>query len=288
MDGPLAKSRFFFKMTDQPKPTRVSGIKVAIAVIPALLILSICIALYLGANADQEEAEPLKGEVSIAEMADYLRKLNVLIGPRVISTKSGQQEFRKINAMTIGTLGPENLGYEVLRRQSDAAFGLLWTTTWIEAGDRESDEPVVVAIPLAESGTCVAFGYGLAEYLTSHQATVAVRIVFYPPLVGPDLKSWIWERVGKKGETLAGFISLGAGRSGVGHAALRVPREDLSAIQEVTLRNRLDDQVVVSESQESSIEVSLIENEDESREVLAQRLLRILPLVKDLIESFKK
>ena len=42
--------------------SKISGIKVTLAVIPALLIVSVCVALYLGANADQEDGEPLEGE----------------------------------------------------------------------------------------------------------------------------------------------------------------------------------------------------------------------------------
>ena len=62
-----------------PEPSKISGIKIALAVIPALLIVSICVALYLGANADQEEAKPLEGDITVPEMSDYLLKLNNLI-----------------------------------------------------------------------------------------------------------------------------------------------------------------------------------------------------------------
>ena len=96
-----------------PEPSKISGIKIALAVIPALLIVSICVALYLGANADQEEAKPLEGDITVPEMSDYLLKLNNLIGEREIGTEAGQKAFRRLNAMTAGTLGSENLGQTV-------------------------------------------------------------------------------------------------------------------------------------------------------------------------------
>ncbi len=73
--------------------SKISGIKVTLAVIPALLIVSICVALYLGANADQEDGEPLEGDITVLEMSDYLLKLNNLIGEREIGTEAGQKSF---------------------------------------------------------------------------------------------------------------------------------------------------------------------------------------------------
>ena len=42
-------------MSETKEPSKVSGIKITLAVIPALLIVSIIIALYLGANEEQEK-----------------------------------------------------------------------------------------------------------------------------------------------------------------------------------------------------------------------------------------
>ena len=73
-------------MTEIQEPSKTSAIKITLAVIPALLIVSVCIALYLGANADQEESEPIEGDITVPEMTDYLLKLNRLIGERSIDT----------------------------------------------------------------------------------------------------------------------------------------------------------------------------------------------------------
>ena len=275
-------------MTTSSASTRISPIKVALAVIPALLILSICIALYLGAKADQVESEPLKGEVTVSEMADYLNKLNLQIGPRDVTTEDGQRAFRKINAMTMGNLGPENLGYEIFKSQTDSSQGLLWSTIWIEAGDRDSESPVVLAIPLAESGTGVAFGYGLAEYLTSHETKVGVRIVFYPPLASPDLEAWIWERVGAKGESLAGFLKVTGGGPGQEMAQISSEAERLDALRKLIMENKLEEEVIFDDGPSSYLELRLGEQGRVSKTDHARQLIRLMPLAKDLIESFEK
>ena len=220
-------------MTTPAEPTRNSAIKIAIAVIPALLILSICIALYLGANAEVEERPPIVGEITVPEMTDYLRKMQSLIGARDLETKSGQQALRQIAATTMGNLGPENLGFEIFKSQSDAAQGLLWPTIWVQAGDRESENPVVIAVPQAESGTGIAFAYGFAEYLTSHQTKVGVRIVFYPPLYDEDLPKWIWDRCGAEGERVAGFIKVAGGGGEGDLAEFKVPAANQSLVREL-------------------------------------------------------
>jgi len=275
-------------MTTTPAPTRVSPIKVALAIIPALLILSICIALYLGAKADQVDSEPLKGEVTVAEMEDYLKKLNLKIGPRDVTTELGQRSFRQINAMTMGNLGPENLGYEIFKSQTDSAQGLLWSTFWIQAGDRDSDSPVVLAIPLAKSGTGVAFGYGLAEYLTSHETKIGVRIVFYPPLVDSDLKAWIWERVGVKDESMAGFLYVTGGGPEREMAQISSSVERLDDFRKLVIENKLEEEVIFDEEPSSHLELRLGEQGSVSRSDHARQLIRLMPFVKDLVESFEK
>lgn len=271
--------------TSAPEPTRNSAIKIAIVVIPALLILSICIALYLGANADQEESKPLVGEVTVSEMADYLTKLNTMIGERDVRTPSGQKALRQIAAITMGSLGPENLGYEIFKSQSDSAEGLLWPSIWIKAGDRESINPVVLAVPQAESGTGIAFAYGLAEYLTSHQTKVGVRIFFYSPLQDDDLPAWVWARCSEEGETLKGFIKVTGGGADMDWAELRSPAASQSLVTTLTERKGWDSNIRLKEEDAPYLEIRLSERQRGTRSEQAQRLIRMMPLVKELVED---
>ncbi len=273
-------------MTTHPelKGTRMSAIKVAIAVIPALLILSICIALYLGANADQEESEPIVGEVSLAEMEDYLKKTQSMIGERDLGTEAGQKALRQVAAMSLGTFGPENLGYEVFKSQSDSAAGLLWPTLWIKAGERESERPFVLAVPQAGDGAGLAFAYGFAEYLTSHQSKLGVRIVLYPPLYDDDLPAWVWERCGTNQEEMLGFLKLSGGGSASELAELSGPAAMQASLRELMEQKGWAGNVRLRSELSPFLELHLAGRERGSRSEQAQQIIRMMPLVKSLLE----
>lgn len=275
-------------MKTTPEPTRTSAIKIALVVIPALLILSICIALYLGANADQEESEPLIGEVTVPEMADYLKKLDTMIGVRDVETVSGQKALRQVAAMSLGTLGPENLGYEIFKTQIDSAGGLLWPTIWVNAGDRESKNPVVIAMPQEGRGTAVAFGYGFAEYLTSHETKMGVRLVLYPPLVEGDLRAWIWARCGGEGEEMSGFVSITGGSERPLMSGFSFPEEMQSFADSISGESYLDQELVPTLLESPELGIELVEKGRLNREGHAQKLIRLMPFVKDLVESFEE
>lgn len=271
-------------MTEIEKPTKTSGIKITLAVIPALLIASVCIALYLGANADQEESEPAEGDITVPEMADYLLKLNNLIGERNIGTEPGQKAFRQYNAMTSGTLGPENLGYEIFRSQTDSANDLLWSTLWIKAGDRKSKTPIVLAVPQAESGTAAAFVFGLAEYLTSHETKAGVRIVFYPPLVEGDLNDWIWKRCGEDGETMKAFLKITTGLENDPETVFLVPNDRKQLFESLRSSKIWGSEMSINAGPSQFVEVRLVEGGRLSRPEHAQKLIRLMPVMKDLID----
>ncbi|MEN8774324.1 MAG: hypothetical protein ABF379_08695 [Akkermansiaceae bacterium] len=275
-------------MTETPQASKISGIKITLAVVPALLIVSVCIALYLGATADQEESKPFEGEITVPEMSNYLLKLNSLIGEREIGTEIGQKAFRQLNAMTAGTLGSENLGYEVHRSQIDSANGLLWSTIWIKAGDRDSRKPVVVAIPQASRGSGPAFGFGFAEYLTSHQTEVGVRIVFYPPLVEGDLDDWIWERCGGEGESMKGFVMVTGDEDSHRSPRFLVPDSLEETIDELSRSEIWSDDSKVETGDHPVLEVRLGDDSLFSREEHSQRLIRMMPVIKELVESLNQ
>lgn len=271
-------------MTDEVQKSGNSAIKVALAAIPALLIVSVCIALYLGATADREDSKPYEGEVTVDEVSGYLRNLNVVIGERRIDTESGQRAFRQVNAMTMGALGPENLGYEIFRNQKDAANGLLWPTIWVDAGKRDAGEVVVVAIPQAESGTGLAFAFALAEYLASFETVFGVRIVFYPPLVEGDLKEWLWERCGRKEETLRGLVRVTGGDPEVVTTVFRGPGGAKGLLGDLSQSKLWNDQMEIEKEGHPDFEVFLIDQAGLAREKHALQLIQLLPAFKDLVE----
>ena len=271
-------------MTEIQEPSKTSAIKITLAVIPALLIASVCIALYLGANADQEESEPAEGDITVPEMADYLLKMNRLIGARSIDTESGQQAFRQYNAMTRGTLGPENLGYEIFRSQKNSANGLLWSTIWVKAGDRKSKELVVLAVPQVESGTAAAFAFGFAEYLTSHETMAGVRIVFYPPFVEGRLDDWIWELCGEEGKSMKAFLKITGGDDKEPETVFLIPDRRKSLFDVLKASKIWGSEMSIDGEPSPFLEVRLIERNRLSRPEHAQKLIRMMPVMKDLVD----
>ena len=251
-------------MNPPSAPSRTSAIKVTLAVMPALLIVSICIALYLGVNADQKESRPTEGDVTVPEMEGYLKKLNGMIGERSVETEDGQKALRQVAAMTMGNLGPENLGYQILKVQIDSAKGLLWPIIWINAGDRESKEPIVIAIPQAGSGTAAAFAYGFAE---------------------EDLRDWIWERCGGENEKMAGFLEITGNGPRAEVSSLSFPEDKREFAETISQAKGWADNLSPGVSAYPELKIELAEQGRLSREGHAQNLIRLMPLVKDLIQG---
>ncbi|YCM45427.1 hypothetical protein V2O64_05265 [Verrucomicrobiaceae bacterium 227] len=272
-------------MMETVEPTKTSAIKIGIVVIPAILILSICIALYLGANEEEEPNRPVEGEVTIPELADYLMKLNRGIVARDFLTEEGVQGLRGTAAMVQGTLGPLNLGYRIHLNQADSEKGLLWETVWIDVGEVEGEAPVVLAIPYGESGTPVAFALGFAEYLTAHSLQVPLRIVFYPPLPGEgELKSWVEKRSGA-GQLSRGFLVVrGGGPEGL-WASISAPESDGAMLSGLLSKKGWEGNVVLDEEKVSQIALKLGERGRGSNEAHAQRLIRVMPLLQSLLDE---
>ena len=242
-----------------------------------LLIVSICIALYLGATEERQESKPIEGQATVQEMSDYLKKLNGQIGKADLKTLGGQLALRQTAAMIEGTLGPLNLGYDVSRSSDDRAEGFLWTTLWIDTGDLESEEVILLAIPYGDGGSPVAFGLGLAEYLVLAKPTKRVRIVFYPPVFMESL----WERVGDASEDLAGQIDIlgGAGHNSWGD--LYLPESLKEVVQNPTWGKNLN-----FLGPQEGILVKLSEKGPMKTQQQAVRLLRMMPVIKALVDGF--
>ena len=91
----------------------------------ALLIISVIVALYVGANEEPQKSKPIEGQVTRDEMRDFLKKMNTVIAERTLETTSGQKAMQQTAAMIEGTLGPLNLGYNVSRSVKERAEGFL-------------------------------------------------------------------------------------------------------------------------------------------------------------------
>jgi len=240
-----------------------------------LLIVSICVALYLGATEERQKSKPIEGKATLKEMADYLKKLNNQIGERDITTPEGQRALRQTAAMIEGTLGPLNLGYDVSRTSKEIAEGFLWTTLWFDAGDLELEEITVIAIPYGEGGTPVAFGLGFAEYLAGASTKAHLRVVFYPPVSESDL----WSRVSGEGERLARRIDLRGGAEHTTWANVYLAEESMALLKNPAWAANVN---LLPPLERVTIELS--EKGPMKTQQQADRLLRMMPVVRALAD----
>ena len=266
----------------------MSGIKITLAVVPALLILSIIIALYLGANEEQEKQKPREGEVTVPELADFLEKLNHRIVERSFGSERGVRGLKQTWSMIQGTLEPPNLGYEVFKKVEDTAAERLWPTLWVNVGEAEAKAINIVAVPYGISGTPVAFSLGLAEYYTMHKSKKGIRIVFYPPLLEGDLKNWIWERVGQKEESLESLVILKGGGSPLNWADIKPTEESADILSQLVSKKGWAGSFELTEERAEVIHVALGEQGKSPIVNHAERLIRMMPVMKALLEQTGK
>lgn len=269
------------------QPTRLSPIKIGIAVIPALLILSIIIALYLGATEEEPESRPIEGEVTQAEVLDYLTKMKRQIGPRRVGDAEGQLGLKQAAAMIQGTLGPENLGYEVTIVDQISANGLLWKTIAVRAGKREAAEKLCLAMPYGErDGDAASFGLGFAEYLTVHGVEVDLTLLFYPPLVEGDLDDWISERIEGFEEQM--IIRLQGGGEPFSWAEI-IPgeRSNLVTLEQLTTRKGWAGNVILSPETGAVLTLKIGEQGQQILGGHASRLIQLMPFVRQLLSEGK-
>lgn len=242
----------------------------------ALLIVSVMIALYVGATEEPQKSKPVEGQLTRGEMRDYLNKMNLQIGERNLNTEEGRRALKQTAAMIEGTLGQVNLGYNVSRSAKERAEGLLWTTLWIDAGNLEGNEVTLLRIPYGESGTPVAFALGFAEHLAGASLKKRVRIVFDPPISQIPL----WQRVKGDGEELVGKITLAGGSAHQYWAKASGGAFALPILKNPIWKESVE---VGDESQEQVLR--LCDKGPMTSAEHAERMIRMMPLVEKLLEN---
>ncbi|MGJ8695086.1 MAG: hypothetical protein ACSHYF_02125 [Verrucomicrobiaceae bacterium] len=259
----------------EPKPK----FGIALFAIFALLIVSIMVALYLGATEEKPKSQPLEGQVTTSELRDYLSKLNRLVGKRNLETPEGRKALKQSASMIEGTLGPMNMGFEVSRSVETRAEGLLWKTLWVDMGEIEKKKVVLITVPYGEGGTPVAFSLGLAEYLVTAGSENHLRLVFYPPVIGNDL----WEVVRQDGEIFGGRIDLLGG----GPFAKWGLVSGEVHVQELLARPAWAENIEVVPPVGQNAVVRLSEKGPMKESQQAERLLRMMPVVKALADRIR-
>ena len=146
----------------------------------------------------------------------------------------------------------------------------------------------VIAVPYGFSGTPVAFSLGLAEYYTIHKTKKGIRIVFYPPLLEGDPKSWIWERIGKEEESLESFLILEGGGSPLNWADIKTTEKSADVLDQLVSKKGWAGNFELADERAGEIHVALGEQGESQIVNHAERLIRMMPVMKALLEQTGK
>lgn len=186
--------------------------KVVLVVFPALLALSVGIALYLeiSGSVDREvaELEYQAGDFDAGSLKDSTVKLRDFIGERDFESEDGQKRMQMAVALVQGTLGPNNLGYEVREGESFRRGGRIWKNYWVDSSSG-AERGVVVVCSYSNQQTGVAACLSVAEWMRGREFSRAVRVIF---LAGDEAVGRM--SVGEEAEILV-VGELGGGTAGV-------------------------------------------------------------------------
>lgn len=185
-----------------------------ITLFPLILAVSIGLSLLLYVRDKGPQTTPLEGEVTLEEVEATLDKLYNYVGKRDMETEAGRKNLRSAAAMFEGSLGPENLGYQVHRSEGEVSAGLIWPMYWIDLGEKKAGKTNVLAIAQDDEGVALALGMHFSEYVAGRWNGAHTKVVLYPPMMnGPDEEK-IWQTLGISEAQRGELISLILGDGG--------------------------------------------------------------------------
>jgi hypothetical protein len=160
--------------------------KAAIVALPVGLVLAIIIALALklseGPRNEMTELTYAAADFDPGSLLDSVSKLEDLLGRRNFEDKAGQQQMRGTTALIEGSLGPNNLGYEVNSSGALTREGKVWRNYWIEKGKAGDAGTVLLwtRYANADGSPSVAALLSVAEWMRGRNFEQQVILAFVP------------------------------------------------------------------------------------------------------------
>lgn len=184
---------------------------ILLTALPTILVLTSGLSLLLYVRDKGSDATPRESEVTRDGVQKTLDKLYNYIGKREMKSSAKFDNIRSVTAMVDGSLGPENLGYEVYHSEGEVSEGFIWPMLWIDLGAKKAGKVKVLAIAQQDEGAALALGMHFAEYVAGHWDGGHVKIVFYSPLMAGPNKEKIWKTLGVPETERGGFYALISG-----------------------------------------------------------------------------
>ncbi|MGB6221877.1 M28 family peptidase [Haloferula sp.] len=166
-----------------------------LVILPLWLVVSAGLGLwkyYLGTQQEEliessKFATPMTGE----GLADDMRKLVGIVGPRNVGVESGRRGLRRASSMIQGLLGPSNAGYAVELEMGPEVAGEKWPIIVATLPGKEEQAVWVVAgydtlgagVEANSSGVCSLLA--VARAVANERPMKSIKFAFLPHAYDP-------------------------------------------------------------------------------------------------------
>lgn len=162
-----------------------AGFKVAIAVFPLLLVISVIGAVWFHWRSGEEELVDPRlamhaGPQDQRELAEHMEKLTLYVQSRGWESEEGRRGLRQTIAYIGGTLSPQNYGFRVERSNALSYLGELWPILWVDVEKGNPESWVLVEVSYDGDPADVALALAAIDRLRTASLDRGVRFLFVP------------------------------------------------------------------------------------------------------------
>ena len=204
---------------NQSDTTSTRIYKILLMILPVGVVIGTIIFMfmyfYLEREDEKNHAVIVSHGLRVSDLEDMVDKFADRIGQRNIESEQGRVGLRRAASMIEGRLGPQNVGYPVVKSEGKAAHGFLWKSLSVEIlGEQTPDEVVFAVVSYAGAGedadaNTVSTLMMLASSMARENPARTIRFVFTPlDLSLEGQEQWLRERCLKSGESCVGIIGL--------------------------------------------------------------------------------
>lgn len=172
----------------------IPWVRVLLVLLPVWLLVSGVVAVWWrirqGEHGEAEQQALYPSNVNAAELAEDVRKIAFVVGPRGTADEAAGRGLDRVAALIEGSLGPSNTGYQVRRSAGPPGGGRAWPLIEVMRAGREPKLPAVWVLcgydaPAGRRGiewnaTGVAAAMAAARELVGDELRRTVRFLFLP------------------------------------------------------------------------------------------------------------
>lgn len=193
--------------------------KIIIMILPVGVVIGTIIFMfmyfYLEREDEKNHAVIASHGLRVSDLDDMVEKFSDRIGQRNIESEQGRAGLKRAASMIEGRLGPQNVGYPVVKSEGEAAYGLLWKSLSVEIlGQDKPDEVVFAVVSYAGAGgdadsNTVSTLIMLASSMARENPSRTIRFVFTPlNHSSAEQNQWLIERCLRPGESCVGILGI--------------------------------------------------------------------------------